>query len=117
MRYRQLDANGDYVLGQPFLQNTPATVAQAVLTRLNLWQGEWFLDTSDGTPYNQQVLGKRNGTNPDAAIKQRILGTPEVTAITSYQSAYNGATRALVVSATLTTSYGTTAVQTALSSR
>ena len=42
MRYRPLDANGDYTVGIPFLVNSPACVGQAVLTRLKLFLGEWF---------------------------------------------------------------------------
>lgn len=114
MRYRQLDANGDYTIGLPFYTNVPQTVAQAVQTRLKLWAGEWFMDATDGTPYNQSVLGKQIGKNPDVTIKQRILGTPGVTGIVSYQSGYVGNTRALSVSATINTLYGQIVVQTLL---
>jgi hypothetical protein len=107
MKYRSLDANGDYVVGLSFLSNSPATVAQAVLTRLKLWRGEWFLDTSDGTPWRQDILGRPNG-NPDVFIKQRILGTPGVTSIVTYSSTYSGPTRQFTVSGTLDTLYGVT---------
>src|SRR5260363_151880 len=53
MRYRRLDAAGDYAFGRglsDFEQDTPEAVAQAVKTRLALRFGEWFLDTSDGRP-------------------------------------------------------------------
>lgn len=109
MRYRQLDANGDYVIGGTgvFLVNSPEAVAQAVSTRLRLWLGEWFINTTDGTPWLTEILGKRqDGRNPDAAIKQRILGTQGVKEITAYSSSYDGATRSLSVSATLNTIYG-----------
>lgn len=116
MKYRKLDADGDYTLGTggDFLQNSPETVAQAVKTRLALWQGEWFLDASDGMPWNQQVLGKRNGRNPDAAIRQRILTTPGVQSIASYSSQYDGETRAFVVQCTINTQYGQTTISGAL---
>lgn len=109
MKYRKLDANGDYSLGTgaDFAQNTPEAVAQAIGTRLRLWRGEWFLDQTEGTPWKEEVLGKRNGRNPDAVIKARILGTPEVTAIAAYTSQYNGETRALSITATVETTYGT----------
>lgn len=113
MRYRKLEANGDYVLGpNAFLANSPETVAQAVETRLKLWLGEWFVDTKDGTPWNEKVLGKRlPGKNPDAALKQRILGTPGVKQITSYSSSFNGDTREFSVAAALDTIYGATTIQ------
>jgi hypothetical protein len=60
MRYRTLDANGDYTFGQNganFLVNSPAAVGQAVLTRVKLMQGEWFLDQTAGTPYDTEILG------------------------------------------------------------
>lgn len=107
MRYRALDNWGDYSLGKPWLVNSPAAVAQAVLTRLLLWRGEWFVDTTDGTPYSEEVLGKLFGTrNPQVAIKQRILGTPGVIAITSFSSSFNGDTRELLVNATIDTAFG-----------
>lgn len=114
MRYRQLDPSGDYVIGQPFLVDSPACVRQAVLTRLKLWQGEWFVDVTDGTPYKQQILGKPNNGNPDAAIKQRILGTPGVSSIVSYSSTFDAASRSFSVQATIQTQFGTAAVQAVL---
>ena len=85
-------------------KNTPAVVGQQVASRLKLWQGEWFLDTSDGTPYMQDILGFQS--NYDLEIQSRILGTPNVVEITNYSSSING--RALTVNATITTSFGST---------
>jgi hypothetical protein len=115
MRYRTLDTNDDYVVGQPWLVNSPQAVAQAVKTRLRLWQGEFFVDTTDGTPYLQQILGKRDATrNPDAAIKVRILGTLGVTGIAQYASVYDGNTRILTVYALVNTIYSTQPVAVAV---
>jgi hypothetical protein len=110
MRYRQLDANGDYTVGKPFLVNSPETVQQAVLTRLKLWQSEWFVDTSDGTPWigtstSPGILGKQFGRDPNVHIKQRILATPGVTGITAYSSSYNGVTRKLTITVTIATQF------------
>jgi hypothetical protein len=117
MRYRGLDSAGDYALGgsRVFLADSPETVAQAVKTRLALWHGEWFLDTTDGTPWNEQILGKRlRGRNYDAAIRQRILGTQGVSEISEYSSTFDGETRTLSVQATITTIYGTTRISTTM---
>lgn len=109
MRYRKLTASGDYTIGsaQDFLIDSPDAVAQAVLTRIKLWRGEWFVDTKDGTPYSQEILSKRQrGKSPDGAIKRRILNTQGVKEILSYSSIFDGNTRRLKVDATIATIYG-----------
>lgn len=43
MRYRREDENGDYTFGRGdsgFFVDCPEAVAQAVKTRLQLWQGQ-----------------------------------------------------------------------------
>ncbi len=113
MRYRKLDENGDYVIGggeTDFWIDVPQTVAQSVMTRLLLWEGEWFLDTTDGTPYSQEILGYGNSTLRDMAIKSRILDTSGVTSINDYESSVDPVTRALIVSCTIQTAYGEAAV-------
>lgn len=115
MRYRALDADGDYTFGQgqaEFLVDTPETVGQAVLTRLALWTGEWFLDLLEGTPYSTQVLGENTKPTYDQAIQERIIETPGVTAITEYASLLQG--RALSITATISTLYGSTTIQTSV---
>lgn len=116
MRYRSLDPNGDYALGvvNGFFIDVPDAVAQAVLTRLRLWQGEWFLDTTEGTPYNQNILGPVHGHDPDAAIRARVLETEGVVAILAYNSSRDPKTRKLQVGMTIDTLYGQTALQAAL---
>lgn len=112
MRYRKEDADGDYVLGgaAAFLVNSPEAVAQAVCTRLRLIQGEWFLDKTAGMPW-KQVLGKNTQATADSAIKQCILGTQGVVEISDYSSEFDADTRALAVTATINTIYGSTTIQ------
>jgi hypothetical protein len=119
MRYRSLSATGDYVFGlgrSEFLVDSPAAVAQAVQTRLALATGEWFLDTTEGTPYATDILGRGTVGKYDAAIKQRILDTPGVLAITDYASSLDRTTRKLSVSAAISTIYGAATVSSAYSS-
>jgi hypothetical protein len=117
MRYRALDANGDYSGGRGggnFLINSPACVAQSVLTRLRLWQGEWFLDITEGTPWLQQVLGKFSKPIYDLAIKTRVLGTQGVTGIVNYSSTRDDVTRKLTVQMTINTQFGQAEIATVL---
>lgn len=109
MKYRKLDANGDYTLGSggDFYEDSPEAVAQAILTRLRLWKGEWFLDTSEGTPWSDKVLGKRQRSkNYDAVLRNKILTTAGVSELLSYSSSFNGDTRRLTVTAKVKTIYG-----------
>jgi hypothetical protein len=79
MRYRREDDDGDYTFGQgddTWLINSPEAVAQAIKTRFELWYGQWFLDTTEGTPWIQSVLGnnaRRFTTSPSgsASLKRR----------------------------------------------
>jgi hypothetical protein len=111
MRYRILSPLGDYTIGQgqaEFLVNSPECVAQAVQTRLLLLQGEWFLDTTDGTPYATQILGEGTMQLYDQAIQERISQTQGIMAITNYSSSFDSSRRSLSVSVTIDTIYGTT---------
>ena len=109
MIYRKLDATGDYTFGKAsgnFFFNSSAAVAQAVLTRLKLFEGEWYLDITAGTPNNSKILGAGRISTYDAAIQEVILGTPGVLQITSYSSGVNPTTRNAQIQATINTVYG-----------
>jgi hypothetical protein len=115
MRYRALTPDGDMTFGasqSDFLINSPEAVGQAVLTRLRQLRGEWFLDVRDGTPYATEILGSNTQNSRDRAVRQRILGTQGVTAITLYASQVLG--RAFSVQATVDTLYGQTTVKAVL---
>jgi hypothetical protein len=120
MRYRKLDANSDMQFGHgsgDFWHDQPEAVGQSVKTRLLLFAGEWFLDTSEGTPWGgfplndlvvQQgrILGVHTQLSRDAAIRERILTTNGVVNILDYDSTVDPDTRAFVVNATIDTVYG-----------
>lgn len=109
MRYRKLDENGDYTFGrgqEDFWRDTPEAPAQAVLTRLNLWQGQWFLDTREGMTWKTQVLGNRTTRTRDPAVRNRVLGTQGITGILEYSSNLDRDTRAYSVVMTVDTIYG-----------
>lgn len=109
MRYRALSESQDYTFGNGqanFLRNTPETVAQAVVTRLRLLTGEWFLDTEEGTAYQAGVLGKQTLETASAVIRERILGTQGLVEILQFDISENRDTRTLSVSAKIDTIYG-----------
>ena len=111
MRYRKLDANGDFSAGHgpaDFFVDEPNAVAQSILTRLRLWTNEWFLDTAEGTPYREQVLGVRKQQTAGPALKLRVASTEGVTSIDAFSADYDGDSRHLAVSATVSTIYGET---------
>ena len=113
MRYRREDSNGDYTFGRgdnTFLINSPDTVAQAVKTRFLLWRGQWFLDTTAGTPYIQSVLGKQSPDVYNLAIRQHILQTQGVRSIISFDTSVDSATRRVSFTATIDTIYGKSTV-------
>jgi hypothetical protein len=118
VRYRRLDSDNDYSVGQGrqnFLIGVEA-VAQAVYTRLKLLQEEWWEDQEDGLPLFQQILGKfgQNGNKDavDLLVRSRILGTTGVTGINSFSSTYTASTRQYSFSCEIETEYGTTAITT-----
>ena len=78
MKYRKLTENGDYAFGRggaDMHADTPEAVGQAVLTRLRLFAGEWFVDLKEGTPYVPGVLGKHTQDTYDPVFRERILDT------------------------------------------
>lgn len=113
MRYRREDDDGDYTFGQgddTWLVNSPEAVAQAIKTRFLLWYGQWFLDTTAGTPWIQSVLGKQKPDTYNLAIRRRILETQGVSSITEFNTEVDGRTRRVTFTATVETIYGTTTV-------
>ena len=113
MRYRREDDEGDYTFGRgddTWLIHSPEAVAQAIKTRFELWYGQWFLDTTEGTPWIQSVLGKQRPEVYNLAIRQRILETKGVSSITAFDTTVNTSTRRVLFTATVETLYGTTTV-------
>lgn len=109
MKYRKLDANNDFQFGggaTDFWVDVPDAPAQAVRTRLALWQGQWFLDAREGMPWKTQVLGNRTADTRDSATRSHVLGTQGVTRIIDYSSNINRDTRAFSCNIVIDTIYG-----------
>lgn len=118
IRYRKLDAKGDYTFGRPvteqeFWIDQQEAIQQAILTRLELFTGEWFLDLDSGTPYSSDVLGYVPTNVRDFAIRSRILDTLGVNSITAYSSEID-ADRNCSITASVDTIYGVVAVNTTI---
>lgn len=108
MRIRKVSADGDYVFGgdqASILRDSPDAVGVLVEARLNLWQEQWYLDATAGTPFEQQVLGRRTEGLRDAALRARILSTQGVVSLKGYNSVLDRQTRAFTVSAEIQTAY------------
>lgn len=94
MKYRKLDAYGDYSFGksmQDFIIDADA-VGQAVKTNLLLLRGEWWEDTTNGLPLFQNIIGQSGTqehlTATDLLIKTRIIATKGVSNIQDFHSSY-----------------------------
>lgn len=82
-------------------------VAQQLRIKLQLWRGEWFLDTEFGTPYLQSILGKQlTLSGALAALKQSILEVSGVQRIVELTYAFSNTTRKLTVTFTAETPFG-----------
>jgi hypothetical protein len=124
MRYRKLDDNLDMVWGhglRDYHKDSIEGVAQAIYTRLMLFQGEFYLNTSSGMPWGQfpisqqsidggKVLGRTTQPDRDLAIRMEILDTQGVLSVIDYESSFDGNTRAFRASATVNTIYGKTTI-------
>ncbi|CAK9249994.1 unnamed protein product [Sphagnum jensenii] len=88
-------------------------VMQLIATRLKMFEGEWWVDLSDGLPLFQQILAPGMGRNPEAVtllIQQRIIETPNVNSIQNIQTVYNGTLGSFLFSCQVVTDFGNVAV-------
>lgn len=113
MKYRKLDAAGDYSFGSgtsDFWANVPDAPAQAVRTRLSLWEGDWFLDRREGMPWRTKVLGKYTESTRDPVIRSHVLGTRGVKSILEYSSDLNRDARKFAGDVKIDTVYGAASI-------
>lgn len=99
-RVRKLDANGDMTFGHghaDFYIDEPKAVGQVAGCRLRLWRGDWYLDTNEGTPYREHILGKSRANIRNLIIRNRILTTPFVVSMKDFSATENPVNRALTV--------------------
>ncbi len=82
-------------------------VVQSLKIRLRTYLGEFFLDTTVGVPYFQDVLVKNPDLNNiEAVLRSIILEDAEITEVTSFVRNFNTSSRAFSCSFTVNTIYG-----------
>lgn len=108
----QLDRTSHEVIIDPAtgdiqLVDGAARVAQQIKVTLLLFLGEWFLDTSFGVPYFEDILVKnpRWGT-VSAVLRTRIAAVPGVGRIRRLTLDFNRATRSLSATFEAETEFG-----------
>jgi len=73
-------------------------VGQHVRQRLKTFQGEWFLDTTAGVPWLEQIMGSEyDPALAGAVVKAEILDTDAVTEITAFSVSFNRTLRRLEI--------------------
>jgi hypothetical protein len=87
-------------------------IRQQLKIRLQFFAGEWYLDTTVGTRYYQDVLIK----NPELSklqslFKAVIVGTLGITALTAFDLSVDNKSRTTTLSFTVMTLYGTLQMQ------
>lgn len=115
LNYLALDSSYDPV----FADNTSLTgtqaVSQAILTRLKLFQGEWWEDLTVGLPVFQSMISQLASTRGLAAmellVSQNIQGTPYVTGVDSVRVAFTNGQ--FIYSANAHTAFGVVTVSNA----
>lgn len=75
-----------------------AAVGQHVRQRLMFYRGEWFLDTTAGVPWLQEIMGSAyDPALAEAVVKAEILGTHGVTSIEAFSVSFVRSRRALAI--------------------
>lgn len=94
--------DGDIVTsGKHFVTGKEET-RQAIICRLLLFLGEYFLNATEGTPWFQSILGKSSLDIARANIKARIITTAGVMAINSFDLVFDAKERRITISALIT---------------
>lgn len=82
-------------------------VMQSIRTRLNFYQGEWFLDESAGVPWRQQIFVKpANLAIVESIIKAKISSTYGVNELQAFAMSFDPQNRTLNIAFSCNTIYG-----------
>lgn len=82
--------------GQLAVVRDAEAIGQHVRQRLKFFEGEWFLDTTAGVPWLDEILGKAyDPALAEAVTKKEILDTDGVVEITAFSVRYNRVNRGM----------------------
>jgi hypothetical protein len=82
-------------------------IAQKLKIRLWFLLGEWFLDTTEGVPYFEEILVKTPDISKiETILKSTILETDGVTEMLIFNTTFDRALRKFTVTFTVNTIYG-----------
>ncbi len=90
-------------------------VMQECRIKLQMFQGEWFLNLDAGIPYWGQILGQKPAiaiAAIGASFTESLLRVEDVIAVTKMSIVYNGSTRTLTVTWQVQCKFGATPVDT-----
>ncbi len=75
-----------------------AQVRQRVIVTLWHYQGEYFLDITQGVPWLQSILGRKtDGALIGTILRRAILNVPGVVRVVTFSTRYNSASRVFEV--------------------
>ncbi len=99
----KLDDNHDITISDfdfQFVDGADALV-QRLLIKLRTYKNEWFLDTTFGIPYHQDILGKSKDVKfIESIFKNAILEDSEVKQLVEFDMTYISLTRQLTITFT-----------------
>lgn len=108
MKVRILKDN-DYTFGNnmnDYYVDSPEAVARLIEGVIEMWLGEYFLDTSLGTPYLQEILGNQSIVTAGDAFRAVVLSVPYVTGIETFNMTSDQNTRILNLTSNVNTQFG-----------
>ncbi|WP_454691121.1 hypothetical protein [Achromobacter aloeverae] len=102
--------------GRTALVDGARRVAQQIGITLRAFLAEWFLDTTFGVPYFEDVLVKApDRAQVEAVIRARIMAVPDVRAVTSLDLSIDREERSLLIKFEADTALGLVAETVTLS--
>lgn len=94
--------NGDIMM----IDNAERCAQQIAIT-LRFWLGEWFLNTTEGTPYLEYILVKQpNMAHIRQILTEQIQSVEGVKSVTGMELTFDQRERSLLVEYTADTDYG-----------